>query len=141
MENEPIDGTQITGQHVIFVYGTLRKGLWNHSLLRSAKFLGNAKTKLLYALYGNEVVFLSRTKAVSQVTGEVYSIDDDTLYSLDELEGHPLAYKREQAEVILEDGIELSAWIYFCDVGRGDLIESGDYFLRASSPRRRKRSV
>jgi gamma-glutamylcyclotransferase (GGCT)/AIG2-like uncharacterized protein YtfP len=99
-----------------------------------------AKTKRRYALYGNWVPFLSRTGSVSRVTGEVYSIDDATLSRLDELEGHPDAYKREQAEVVLQDGTELSAWSYFCDTPRGDLIESGD-FLQKTSPRRRKRNV
>lgn len=83
---------------------------------------------------------MSRTGSVSQVTGEVYAIDDATLRRLDQLEGHPDAYKREQAAVVLQDGTELSAWIYFCDTPQGDLIESGD-FLQKTSPRRRKRCV
>jgi gamma-glutamylaminecyclotransferase len=129
-----------TNTHLVFVYGTLRKGQWNHYLLDSSKFIGMAKTKKRYALYGNEVPFLSRIKAVSQVTGEVYSVDDATLSRLDGLEGHPDAYKREQAEVVLQDGTELIAWIYFHDTALGDLIESGD-FLQKSPPRRRNRCV
>ena len=86
--------------------------------------------------------FLSRSRAVSQVTGEVYSVDDATLRRLDELEGHPDAYKREQAEVVLQGGTELTAWIYLCDTPRGDLIESGDFLAGLNaSPRRRKRNV
>jgi gamma-glutamylcyclotransferase (GGCT)/AIG2-like uncharacterized protein YtfP len=78
--------------------------------------------------------------SVSQVTGEVYTVNDATLSRLDRLEGHPDAYKREQDEVVLEDGTELIAWLYFCDTPRGDLIESGD-FLQKTAPRRRKRNV
>jgi gamma-glutamylaminecyclotransferase len=132
MEKEPNNG-----MHMVFVYGTLRKGLWNHSLLGTSKFIGMAKTKERYALYSNGVPFLSRAGSISQVTGEVYSVDGTTLLNLDRLEGHPDAYKREQAEVILQDGTEIIAWIYFCDTPRGDLIESGD-FLQKASPRRRK---
>jgi len=84
--------------------------------------------------------FLSRVASVSQVIGEVYAIDNATLRRLDELEGHPDAYKREQAEVVLQDGTELIAWIYFYDTAQGDLIESGD-FLQKTSPPRRKRDV
>jgi len=74
------------------------------------------------------------------VTGEVYSVDDATLKRLDQLEGHPDAYRREQAEVVLEDGTELIAWIYFFDTAEGNLVESGD-FLQKASPRKRKRNV
>jgi gamma-glutamylaminecyclotransferase len=99
-----------------------------------------AKTKKRYALYGDGVPCLSRIKAVSQVTGEVYSVDDATLLNLDRLDGHPDAYMREQAEVVLQDETELIAWIYFHDKAHGDLIESGD-FLQKTPPRRRKRNV
>jgi gamma-glutamylaminecyclotransferase len=119
-----------TCEHLIFVYGTLRKRQENHYLLDRSKFLGMAKTKKRYVLYGDGVPFLSRIASVSQVTGEVYAVDDATLSRLDELEGHPDAYKREQAEVVLEDGTELSAWIYFCDTPQGDLIESGDFLQK-----------
>jgi len=130
----------ITLTTTLFVYGTLRKGQCNHFFLDRSKFLGNAKTKRRYALYGNWLPFLSRAGSVSQVTGEVYSVNDATLLNLDRLEGHPDMYKREQAEVVLEAGRELSAWIYFHDSAQGDLIESGD-FLQKTSSLRRKRCV
>ena len=136
-KQKPSDIITSTSTRLVFVYGTLRKGQRNHYLLDRSKFLGMAKTKKRYALYGDGVPFLSRTRAVSQVTGEVYSVDGATLLNLDRLEGHPDAYKREPAEVVLQDGTELSAWIYFCDTPRGNLIESGD-FLQKTSPRRRK---
>jgi len=140
MEKRPNSAVTSIHTHLIFVYGTLRKGQCNHHFLDRSKFLGNAKTKRRYALYGNWLPFLSRAGSVSHVTGEIYSIDDTALSQLDQLEGHPDAYKREQAEVVLEDGKELLAWIYFCDTPQGDLIESGD-FLQKTSPRRRKRNV
>jgi gamma-glutamylaminecyclotransferase len=137
MEKE-LNDVMHTPTHLVFVYGSLRKGQCNHRyFLNRSKFLGMAKTKKRYALYGHGIPVLSRAGSISQVTGEVYSIDTATLERLDELEGHPDMYKREQAEVILENGTELSAWIYFCDTPRGDLIESGD-FLQKTSPRRRK---
>jgi gamma-glutamylaminecyclotransferase len=136
-KQKPSDSIASTRTYLVFVYGTLRKGQGNHYLFKSSKFIGNAKTKLSYALYVNWVPFLSRTASVSQVTGEVYSIDDATLLNLDRLEGHPDAYKRDQAEVVLEDGTELIAWIYFYDVAEGDLIESGDFLEKTSFLRRK----
>jgi gamma-glutamylaminecyclotransferase len=130
-----------TRAHSVFVYGTLRKGQCNHRyFLNRSKFLGMAKTKKRYALYGHGIPILSRAGSISQVNGEVYFVDNTTLSQLDRLEGHPDMYKREQAEVVLEDGTELIAWIYFHDEAHGDLIESGD-FLQKASPRRRKRRV
>jgi len=132
----------ITLTTTLFVYGTLRKKQGNHYLLDRSKFLGNAKTKLRYALYRSGVPFLSRSRAISQVIGEVYSVDDTTLKRLDQLEGHPDVYKREQDEVVLEDGTELIAWIYFYDAAPGDLIQSGDFLSGLNAPsRRRKRCV
>jgi gamma-glutamylaminecyclotransferase len=140
MEKE-LNEVMHTHTHLVFVYGTLRKGQCNHRyFLDLSKFLGMAKTKKHYALYSDTVPFLSLTRTVSQVTGEVYAVDDVTLLNLDRLEGHPDAYKREQAQVILQDGAEISAWIYFCDTPRGDLIESGD-FLQKTASRRRKCGV
>jgi gamma-glutamylcyclotransferase (GGCT)/AIG2-like uncharacterized protein YtfP len=139
--SEPTSVPTTRGAHVIFVYGTLRKGQWNHHLLVSSKFIEMAKTKRRYALYGSGVPFLSRTKALTQVTGEVYAVDDGTLERLDDLEGHPNAYKREQAEVVLDDGTELKAWIYFYDRAHGELIESGDFLQNTQPGRRRKRRV
>jgi gamma-glutamylaminecyclotransferase len=140
-KQKPSDIITSTSTHLVFVGGTLRQGQCNHRyFLGRSKFLGNAKTKKRYALYGSWIPFLSRAGSISQVTGEVYSIDDATLSQLDRLEGHPDAYKREQSQVILQDGAEISAWIYFCDTPQGNLIESGD-FLQRTSPRRRKRGV
>ena len=123
--------------HTVFVYGTLRRGQWNHHLLDSSKFVGMARTKKRYALYGSGVPYLSRTKALTQVAGEVYAVDDGTLERLDELEGHPKWYRREQAGVVLDGGEELLAWIYFNDAAHGELIESGD-FLQNTQPGKRR---
>ena len=136
-KQEPSDSITSTRTHFVFVYATLRRGQGNHRLLDSSKFIGNAKTKLRYALYGSGVPFLSRADSVSQVIGEVYAIDDATLRRLDELEGHPDAYTREQAEVVLQDGTELIAWIYFYDTVEGNLIESGDFLHKTQAQRRK----
>lgn len=136
VNKEPSDNTASTHRHLVYVYGTLRKDQWNHYLLNTSQFIGFAKTKEKYALFGSGIPFLSRTTAISQITGEVYSVDDATLRRLDELEGHPDFYERALAEVLLQDGTAVEAWIYFHDTVRGDLIESGD-FLRQAPVRRR----
>jgi gamma-glutamylaminecyclotransferase len=72
--------------HKVFVYGTLKKGYGNHRLLKDSTFLGNALTFEKFTLYDGGFPYLGRYGA-SQIIGEVYEVDDDTLSDLDRLEG------------------------------------------------------
>jgi gamma-glutamylcyclotransferase (GGCT)/AIG2-like uncharacterized protein YtfP len=112
---------------VVFVYGTLRKGLRFHHLLRNAAFLGMAKTRDEYALYLAEYPCLFKEEPVSRITGEVYEVDLPTLAVLDELEEHPHLYRREQVPVILADEQNIPAWVYFFPCQTGTLEPCGDY--------------
>ncbi|MDR3557263.1 MAG: gamma-glutamylcyclotransferase [Syntrophobacteraceae bacterium] len=111
----------------MFVYGTLRRGFENHFLLDGAIFLGPARTRGKYALFSENIPYVSKTKEISTVAGEVYRVDSPTLERIDLLEGHPNWYVREMIEVVLQDGSIVSAWIYFCPAPEGILVESGDY--------------
>lgn len=110
-------------QHLVFVYGTLRRGERNHHLLVNAQSLGNHTTSPVYDLYD-----LGSYPAVSEghgaIFGEVYLVDDHTLEQLDYIEDVPVTYRREQIETIF--GL---AWIYiYQDVSQLDvLIASGDW--------------
>jgi gamma-glutamylaminecyclotransferase len=123
--------------HVMFVYGTLRRGFENHFLLDGAIFLGAARTREKYALYSENIPYVSKTKEISTVAGEVYRVDSPTLERIDLLEGHPNWYVREMIEVILQDGSIVSAWIYFCTDPQGIVVESGDYADVVAIPRER----
>ena len=113
-------------QHLVFVYGTLRKGESNHDVLSQAQLLGQHETPPEYALYdlgaypavitGHQVIF-----------GEVYLIDEDILKALDELEDVPVEYRRE-----LIDTPFGQAWIYlYQDASLLDvIISSGDWCQR-----------
>jgi gamma-glutamylcyclotransferase (GGCT)/AIG2-like uncharacterized protein YtfP len=111
----------------VFVYGTLRKGFKYHSLLQGAHFVGSATTCECYALYLAAYPCLFKGKAVSRIRGEIYEIDQSTLEQLDELENHPYEYRREQVQVILDNGRKLPAWVYFYPEPIGILEPSGDY--------------
>ncbi|WP_319536078.1 gamma-glutamylcyclotransferase [uncultured Vibrio sp.] len=93
-------------QHLVFVYGTLRKGEYNHHYLSSAQFLGLHESDAQYTLYD-----LGPYPGVSEghrsVQGEVYMIDDDTLVALDKLEDVPVEYRRESISTPFGQ-----AWIY-----------------------------
>lgn len=99
-------------KNYVFVYGTLRRGYWNHDLLGLSSFLGEAKTVRKGWLYvPNSIPFLNFDKNGEQVVGELYAVDDETLKDLDSLEGHPDFYRREVEEIEI-DGGTLSANIY-----------------------------
>ena len=110
----------------VFVYGTLRKGFSNHHYLKNSKFLGKARTKERYTMVAASIPFVNKTPS-TQIVGEVYEVDVATLKKLDVLEGHPNWYIREKVPVILEDGQEIEAWIYFNDREHGEFVETGDY--------------
>ncbi|WP_104037110.1 gamma-glutamylcyclotransferase family protein [Vibrio jasicida] len=113
-------------QHLIFVYGTLRKGEGNHHFLNSAEFLGHHETEAQFALYD-----LGRYPALSvgkkAIQGEVYLIDNETLVELDKLEDVPVEYRRES--IITTFG---QAWIYlYQDTEQlTEEIASGDWCQR-----------
>ena len=113
--------------NIIFVYGTLRSGFHNHSLLYNSKLIGKGKTKDKYALYSFGVPFLVN-EPVTQVIGEVYSVSDKTLKHIDSLEMHPNWYKRKLISIMVNNQ-EYIAWAYF-NVKQGNLIKSGDYEKR-----------
>ena len=82
-----------SGAHNVFVYGTLKRGLYNHRLLErgNARFMGEVRTKraqhvMLLADAGYPYLVKSTTDDARVIDGELYSVDDDTLTLLDELE-------------------------------------------------------
>ena len=116
-----------SGRFPVFVYGTLKRGQWNHGLLDDAGFVGGAVTANRHALRLDGLPMLDRHTAHSQVHGELYLVSQETLQSLDQLEGHPDFYRRSVEPVILGDGSIEWAWIYFHTCPTGRVIESGRY--------------
>ena len=117
----------------VFVYGTLRKGLAWHSLIKNSEFIGEAKTKDKYCLYAENIPFLFKDEEVSKIKGEVYEVDELTLKNLDKLEGHPNWYYREEVSIILNTEKEIIAWVYFYPKPCGKKIISGDFLDYISS--------
>ena len=114
-------------KNLLFTYGTLQQNFSNHRYLAGSKFLGTGRTKEKYALYCDGLPFLILNEPVSQIQGELYQVDDITLDLLDDIEGHPLWYKREQVEICLDDSSNsiVKAWVYFNEDNSGTLVPSG----------------
>jgi len=73
----------------VFVYGTLKRGGTNHSLLVGQRYLGDVLTRTGYTLYsmGDYPGMVRTPDDTSGVSGELWSVDDDCLAELDRLEG------------------------------------------------------
>jgi gamma-glutamylcyclotransferase (GGCT)/AIG2-like uncharacterized protein YtfP len=94
--------------HWIFVYGTLKRGYYNHRFLKEAEFVCTAFTEDRYLMWdvGFPLIAPPRDSdsgdVRGHVAGEVYVVDDATLEVLDRLEGHPRNYKRTPIFVVGE---------------------------------------
>jgi gamma-glutamylaminecyclotransferase len=110
--------------HKVFVYGTLKEGHGNDVLLSFSKKIGEGFTKERYVMYESGIPFVSKSLALTKIYGEVYLVTDDTLDSLDMLEGHPDWYKREEVPIIynndIKKGLLTNAWLYFSDAAPGN---------------------
>ena len=74
----------------VAVYGSLRKGMGNHSILSGSKCLGTTTTVEPYAMYslgGFPMVSLEGVR-MSPIVVEVYECDERTLSRLNMLEGY-----------------------------------------------------
>ena len=124
-----MDTTTDNKETIIAAYGTLREGFGNNRLLRYSKHLGTGQTIEKYTLRASGIPFVSK-EPLHNVVVDVYKVDDDTLQSLDSLEGHPERYCREEIPVKVGD-TTMKAWLYFNNgYSHLPIIESGDYKTR-----------
>jgi gamma-glutamylcyclotransferase (GGCT)/AIG2-like uncharacterized protein YtfP len=115
----------------VFVYGTLRKGFGNHRLLENpgVRYLGKDYLTgfRMVSCGGFPAIFpVGPVQSDSDdiIMGELYEVDDDTMYNLDRLEGVPFHYQRVKATTV--NGTD--AWVYVQDEGGSRTpVPSGDW--------------
>jgi gamma-glutamylcyclotransferase (GGCT)/AIG2-like uncharacterized protein YtfP len=132
MSNEgeqSMENTQ-SGKPRVFVYGTLKDGEANNRLLQTggASKLGDFTVIGPYRMvdlgYYPGVCRVSG-QSDSPIVGEVWEVDEETLHSLDILEGHPSYYKRVKVPTDYKN-----AWIYLLpeeDVDGLPAVEGGNW--------------
>jgi len=116
-------------KHLVFVYGTLRRGGENaiSNKFPSSKFVAAAKVSgRLYDLGAYPGLLFDGSNSL--VVGEAYEVDDETLKQLDEFEA-PSDYWRKQVEISFETDSRIG-WTYepnpeLCS--DRPLIASGDW--------------
>lgn len=116
----------VATEHLVFVYGTLRRGYGNHRLLSGARVVGDGTTMDTFVMFDGgfprAATLAHASKArrhgrertmplAGRVVGELYAVDDATLARLDALEGTPRLYRRETVRVKV-GGIESNVSMY-----------------------------
>lgn len=114
--------------HIVAVYGTLKSGCSNHSVLRGAVPLGKTKTVSKHTLVDWLCYPAVVLEGNTHIVCEVYRVDDEIFSRLDTLEGYPNFYNRQQVE--MDNG--LTAWIYFIpasdiNLEHETIVESGEW--------------
>lgn len=106
------------GSHVVFCYGTLKRGRGNHGLLANAEFLGEAITKPEFTMYNLGWFPGVRKVGNTAIHGEIYRVNEQEFAALDRLEGYPSLYVREQIDI---KGRTETPWIYIIN---RDMLDS-----------------
>lgn len=112
----------------IFVYGTLKRNQINHHFLNDAKYINDG------VLNGYKMWNLGSYPAIKEgvgfVLGEVYEVDEDTLFEIDKLEDEGVLYKKVLESIIMNDGktIECFVYVYLLDIDKYPLNNEGITF-------------
>lgn len=148
MNPEETKAPEVIEPSILFVYGTLRSGFHNNHHLKTANCIGKGKT--LGRMYIQAGTFLPTLAAHRHqdtydyrkpnpieikdeyAVGEVYEIPAALWERLDRLESHPKWYERKLADIEMENGSKIKAWVYFMPLNHqnsmgGHIVKSGDY--------------
>ena len=120
-------------EHKVFVYGTLLTGE------RNARWAMNARRQKAWTLgtiydtgWGYPAfVKRGRTRSV----GELLTVNEAGFRSMDQLEGYPNLYRREQIQINLVGGGRVLAWVYIMNhlPEKATVIEGGDWRNRPTA--------
>lgn len=91
--------------HLVFVYGSLKKGFGNHRLLAESQMVDNHVTEPKFSMYSLGAFPCVVPRGDTAIHGELYAVDDETLRRLDALEGVPNFYQRHTINTMYGDAI------------------------------------
>lgn len=101
--------------HLVFTYGTLKRGLWNNRILQSgrATFVGTGFTARTFVMFDGGFPYVADPAdlepgaawrlAAGNVWGEVWLVNDATMADMDRLEGVPHHYRRDSEIIMLNN--------------------------------------
>jgi len=96
----------------VFVYGSLKRGYWNHSLI-SGYMCTEAKTRdSRFTMVNLGAYPAVLNEGNNYIYGELYrNVSEDVMRNLDDLEGYPFFYNRMKVKLDSND----VAWMYFLE--------------------------
>lgn len=114
-------------QHLLFAYGTLRRGEANSQLLQQAEACGTHHTSPRYTMLNLGDYPGVKEGGTSAICGEVYRVNTQQLAQLDLLEEYPTLYSRKRIPTPWGQ-----AWIYLYkgDGEEATIIDCGDWMKR-----------
>lgn len=115
---------------LVGVYGSLRQGFGNHSLIGQEPLATKRIQLPFYMVSLGAFPALCPSATDNSIVIELYEVDAATFTDLDYLEGYPEFYNRTQFSVDYGTGKGL-AWIYHftgaSPYGYHEIVESGDW--------------
>lgn len=115
-------------KYKVAVYGSLRKGLYNHYLMSHSDFIKTVSVEVPFKMISMSDRFpaLIPTKENNLVIFELYKIDDKTARNLDILEGYPDFYSKKYIKIEDEDYL-----VYYLSplkiTNEEEVVKSGDW--------------
>ena len=118
--------TSLDARHVVFVYGTLKRGHVRHFALAGQRFLGEAKTLPRYRM-----VNLGSYPAIVEpgsfaISGELWEVDVACLALLDEIESVAESEYRRGSILLAPPYDDLFVEAYFYDADVSSLPDHGE---------------
>ena len=87
----------------IFVYGTLQSGHGANKLMGNGVFVRKGQIKgTMYDMGG----FPAVTDGDSNITGEIWEVDEEAIKRMDQYEGHPNFYRRTDTVTVDGEKVE-----------------------------------
>jgi len=111
----PLDDPFAAARHCdrVLVYGTLKRSGRNRRVVADAPCAGTARTEAAFRLHHGHLPTVDRGGR-ARIEGDLLRVSGAQLARIDQFEGHPDFYRREQ--VTLDNGA--TAWIYLHPVPR-----------------------
>jgi gamma-glutamylcyclotransferase (GGCT)/AIG2-like uncharacterized protein YtfP len=121
----------------LFVYGTFLTGQPHHDVLSGANSLGAAKTRAKYTLVELNTLAGLLDSGNTEVFGELWELDYETLSRCDKHCDHPARFHRGTIE--LSDGSEAEAYLVYAEQARARRrLRHGDWRQRFGVQRERR---
>tara|TARA_Y100001973_G_C5156014_1_gene310794 strand:- start:737 stop:1126 length:390 start_codon:yes stop_codon:yes gene_type:complete len=121
----------------LFVYGTLKKGYSNHSIIQKTTYIGDFISIDRFDLSGYSFPKIYPNDQGKRIKGEIYDLYEQDFIATDMLEGNGSFYRREIRKFQRNNEI-IEAWIYIilqpgCSIEVPGSIIDWDYSLTENS--------